>query len=306
MSEGADTPPVVPAALKRSAIPKAITAVALSLLALLLLGVATLRYGVMLPQARILIEARTDGLKIGRFGRLKIEGLSGDIWRDARAARLTIRDEKGVWLEARNVHVSWHYLELLRRRFDAQLIEADSVRILRRPTLAPKGKDRGLPVSFHIDQVRSRLTMEPAFSYTRGVYDVRLALDLGRGGGRSGKLSAKSVLHPGDHLELDFAMGGTGPLKLVADAEEARGGALAGAIGLSPGQPFRLDVRADGTASQGRFTARATSGAVTPLVASGAWNPQGGEASRPAHRVAADDRPGRAVRRRRSVRDHRP
>lgn len=279
MSEDADTTPAVPAVLKKAAIPKAITAVALALLALLLLSVATLRYGVLLPQARILIEARTDGLKIGRFGRLKIEGLTGDIWRDARATRLTIRDEKGVWLEARNVHVSWRYLELLRRRFDADLIEADSVRIVRRPTLAPKGKDRGLPVSFHIDQVKTRLTMEPAFSYTRGVYDVRLALDVERKGGRSGKLAAYSVLHPGDHLNLDFALGGKGPLKLAADAEEARGGALAGALGLAPDQPFRLDIRADGTTSQGHFTATATSGAVLPLLAQGAWNPQGGNAS---------------------------
>ncbi len=32
---------------------------------------------------------------------------------------------------------------------------------------------------------------------------------------------------PGDHLDLDFAMGGTGPLRLnVADAVEARGGAI--------------------------------------------------------------------------------
>lgn len=277
MSEDADAP-AVQAALKRSAIPKAITAVALALLALLLIGVGTLRYGVLLPQARILIEARTDGLKIGRVGRLKIEGLSGDIWRDARVRRLTIRDEKGVWLEAQNVHLSWRYLELLRRRFDADLIEADSVRILRRPTLSAKGKDRGLPVSFHIDQIRTRLTMEPAFSYRRGVYDVCLALDVERKGARSGKLDARSLLHAGDRLNVDFALGGKGPLRLVAQAVEARGGALAGAVGLPADRPFRLDVRADGTASQGRFTASATTGADTPLLARGAWNPRGGEA----------------------------
>lgn len=277
MSEGADTP-AVPAALKRSALPKAITAIALALLALLLIGVAALRYGVLLPQARILIEARTDGLKIGRVGRLKIEGLSGDIWRDARVRRLTIRDEKGIWLEAQNVHLSWRYLELLRRRFDADLIEADSVRILRRPTLLPKGKDRGLPVSFHIDQVRTRLTMDPAFSYRRGVYDVRLALDVERRGARSGKLEATSLLHAGDHLKADFSFGSAGPLRLFAQAEEARGGALAGAVGLPADRPFRLDVRADGTTSRGRFTAVATSGTVAALVAEGAWTPRGGEA----------------------------
>ncbi|HEY0649428.1 translocation/assembly module TamB domain-containing protein [Phenylobacterium sp.] len=277
MSE-AEEKPAVPEVLKRSALPKAIVVVALTLLLLLVGAVATLRYGVLLPQARILIEARTDGLKIGRFGRMKIEGLSGDIWRDARVRRLTIRDEKGVWLEAKNVHLTWRYVELLRRRFDADLVEAESIRLIRRPTLAPKGKDRGLPVSFHIDEARTRLFLEPAFSYTRGVYDVRLGLDVERKGGRSGKLNAKSVLHPGDHLDLDFALGGKGPLRLVADAEEARGGALAGALGLAPNQPFRLEARADGTSSQGRFTAVATSGTVAPLVAQGAWNPQGGDA----------------------------
>ena len=74
--------------------------VALSVLALIVLALVGARYGVLLPQTRLLIEARADGLKIGRFGRLKIEGLSGDIWRDVSVRKLTIRDEGGVWLEA--------------------------------------------------------------------------------------------------------------------------------------------------------------------------------------------------------------
>ena len=282
MSTPDDIPPEgdieVPEVLKRSALPKAITAVAVTILLLLVGALAVTRYGVLLPQVRLLIEARTDGLKLGRIGRLKIEGLSGDIWRDARARRLTIRDEKGVWLEANNVHVSWRYLELLRRRFDADLIEADSIRLIRRPTLAPKGKDRGLPVSFHIDRAKTRLILDPAFSNTRGVYGLGFRLDVERKGGRSGKLAALSVLHPGDRLDLDFAVGQGGPMRIVADAVEAKGGALAGAAGLSPEQPFKLTVRADGTVSQGRFSAVATSGTLTPLYARGAWTPQGGQA----------------------------
>jgi len=179
LSEDGDTP-AVPAVLKRSAIPKAITAVAVTILVLLLGAVLTLRYGVLLPQARLLIEARTDGLKIGRFGRLKIEGLGGDVWRDFQVRRLTIRDEKGVWLEANNIRLTWRYAELLRRNFEADLIEAQTVRVIRRPTLGPKAKDRGLPVSFHIDQARARLMLEPAFSYQRGVYDLNLRLDVER------------------------------------------------------------------------------------------------------------------------------
>ena len=40
------------------------------------------RYGALSPQGRSIIEARANGLKVGRFGRLYVEGLSGDIWRD--------------------------------------------------------------------------------------------------------------------------------------------------------------------------------------------------------------------------------
>lgn len=283
MSASDDTVPdpaqdPIPEVLKRSALPKAITAVAIALIVLLAGALAVTRYGVLIPQVRVMLEARTDGLKLGRLGRLKIEGLSGDIWRDARARRLTIRDERGVWLEANNVRIRWRYLELLRRRFDADLIQAETIRVIRRPTLAPKGKDRGLPVSFHIDRAATRLILEPEFSRTRGVYDVALNLDVARRGGRSGKLSAASVLHAGDRLDLDFALGGSGPMRINADAFEARGGALAGAAGLASDQPFELVVRADGTVSSGRFAATATSGTLTPLYTRGAWSPAGGEA----------------------------
>ncbi len=277
MSEPSDTP-AVPAALKRSAIPKVIVAVCVVVLLALAGLFAAGRWGVLTPQARLLIEARTDGLKIGRFGRLRIEGLSGDVWRDFRVSRLTIRDEKGVWLEARNVHLQWRYLELLRRRFDADLIEAESLRLIRRPALGPKGKDRGLPVSFQIDALRTRLVMEEGFSYRRGVYDLNASLDIERTGGRSGKIAARSVLHPGDHLDVDFAFGPRAPLRLAADAIEAQGGALAGAVGLPANQSFELTVRASGKASEGRFDAMARSGDMVPLLARGVWRPDGGTA----------------------------
>lgn len=278
MTDAAATPET-PSPRPRTGVRGALVAVVVVTLAVLGLA-AGVRYGVLLPEVRLLIEARTDGLKIGRVGRLKIEGLSGDLWRDVSARRLTIRDEKGVWLEARDVRLKWRYLELLRRRFDADLVQARTVRIVRRPTLTPKGKDSGLPVSFHIERLATRLEMEPAFSYVRGVYDLTGALDVRRRGGQTGRLRALSVLHPGDRLALDFALGRKrAPFHLRVDGREAQGGALAGAIGLPADQPFELTIRADGTTSAGRFTATALSGAGRPLAAQGAWTPQGGDAS---------------------------
>src|SRR5258708_3069621 len=164
-------------ARRRLALPKAIVATALALLALIALVLIGARYGVLLPQTRLLLEAGADGLTVGRFGRLKLEGLSGDVWRDISVRKLTLRDEGGVWLEADNLHMTWHYVELLTRNFHADRIELQALKVLRRPTLTPKGEDTGLPVSFHIDRAHARVEMAPAFSYRRGAYALDLTPD---------------------------------------------------------------------------------------------------------------------------------
>jgi translocation and assembly module TamB len=236
----------------------------------------SVRYGVLLPQARVFIEARASGLKVGRLGQLQIEGLSGDIWRDVTIRRLTLRDEAGVWLEADNVHMTWRYFDLLKRRFHANRIEADEIRVLKRPTLTAKSKDTGLPVSFEIDRARSRIVLLPAFSYARGVYDLNLNLDVGRKGGARGHARAVSALRAGDHLSLDFDVAAKRPLIVEADVAEARGGALAGALGLPANLPFGLKVTARGRVAEGQFAAAVALGTEEPMRAQGFWDRRGG------------------------------
>lgn len=264
---------------KSSVLPKIILIVCAVLAVVLGGAVLTARYGVLLPQGRLLIEARANGVKIGRFGRLEVEGLSGDIWRNFSVRRLTIKDEKGLWLEARNVDMKWSYAALFRRSFQADEIVAERVIVYRRPTLTPKSVSAGMPISINIKQARARIEMLPEFSFRRGVYDVAASIDVQRrNGGQSGTVTAASVLHPGDHLNVKFDFGGGRPLLLIADAVEAQGGALAGALGLPADQPFDLKVNAQGGEGQGRFSALAVTGALKPLDATGAWNAQGGSA----------------------------
>jgi translocation and assembly module TamB len=285
LSGSDDTSAPEEAVVRRTALPKAIVVICLGLMLILGALFAAGRYGALLPQARLLIEARTNGLKIGSFGRLRIEGLSGDVWRDFRIRRLTLRDEKGIWLEARDLHIAWRYEQLLFRRFHADRIDASQLRLLRRPTLVSEGKGGGMPVSFYIDEAHARIEMLPDFSFRRGVYDLDLTLAVKRRGGQRGTVRAASVLSPGDHLNLQFRVGEAEPLLILADAAEAHGGALAGLLGLPSDQPFLLRVAADGRTSAGRFKAEALSGAGRPLQASGAWTPQGGQA---VGRVALD------------------
>lgn len=264
---------------RRARLPKAILIVFVAVGLLLGGGLLATRFGVLLPQTRLLIEARTDGLKLGRFGRLRIYGLSGDVWRDFSVRRLTVSDEGGIWLDAHDVHVRWDYSQLLFRRVSAEEVTAKTVQLVRRPTLEPKTKSPGMPVSVDIDSLSGRVELMEGFSYERGVYDVKGHLELGRrNSGQSGRVEADSLLRPGDHLDVRFQFGGRRPLKVAARALEAEGGALAGALGLPVDQPFALQVDANGTTSEGRFSAAATSGSSSPLQAHGAWNPQGGQA----------------------------
>jgi translocation and assembly module TamB len=253
--------------------------VSISLVVLVAVLLGGVRFGAITPQGRAFLEARTSGLKLGRIGKLKIEGLSGDIWSVFGVRRLTISDEKGVWLEAADLRVDWRPAELFYRRFHADDITARQVVVLRRPTLTPKGKSSAAPVSVDLDHVALRLITRPEFSRQAGDFDLSGDYEMARLGGQKGNLRALSRMHAGDHLKLVFDLGRDKTLLLDAEAREANGGALAGALGLSPNKPFDLNAKAHGTFSQGAFTVLARSGNATPLKAGGAWTPQGGSAA---------------------------
>ena len=252
-----------------------------SVLAVLLVAGVGLftRFGVNTAPGLMFIEARASGLKLGRYGKLKIEGLHGDLWRNFTVRHLTISDEKGVWLDADNVVVIWRYQELFVRRFHADRLAAAHVRVLRRPTLTPKTVSRSLPVSINIEKARLVVETLPAFSYQRGLFDVVGSLDVVRKGPVHVRMGVGSRLHAGDRLGLAIDSGKGDPLVIIADASEAGGGAIAGSLGLPSDRPFTLKVRAGGAPGAGHFTALARSGATVPVEASGAWTKAGGSAS---------------------------
>jgi len=248
-----------------------------------LIGVA--RYGPLTSVGRMMIEARLTGLKVGRFGRLRIEGVRGDIWRSFTVSRLSIADRRGIWLDARGLAVRWHWSELLGRRLHMDFLSARTVTVIRRPILGPAEKPTPMPVSIQIDDARARVEMLPALSLRRGVYDIRTAFSVERFGGALGQGTAESVLHPGDHLHVRFDVGRSKAFTLAADAREASGGALAGALGLAADRPFSLTANAAGSMAAGRFTLDSRIGGLVPIQGAGAWNKAGGSAD--AHLVLA-------------------
>ena len=178
---------------------------ALFCLLFIVVGVlGALRYGVLTSQGRHLIEEHVTGLPVSRFGRLQIDGLQGDLWRQFTVQRLAIADDAGVWVEVRNLDVTWDIAPLLRRRLHVRTISAGQVRLFRRPHVGPATIDRGLPLAFQLDRIRAPVEMLPAFSYRRGAYRADLTLLVERNGGMRGRVRADSLMHQGDYLAAVF------------------------------------------------------------------------------------------------------
>jgi translocation and assembly module TamB len=230
------------------------------------------------PEVRQFIERRVDGLELGPYGKLHVEGLDGDLWRDLRIRKLTVADPKGVWLEADNLRVRWRYAELLWRHVHVRAITADRLAVLRQPIVKPQPKPPGKGVTFTyaVERIRTRVELAPAFSLVQGVYDTTASVSSDNRGPLRAKLDAQSLLKHGDHFRFDLALGPKDALKLDADAKEQDGGALAGIFGFEPNQPFDLAARVSGALSQGKVQAVVHSGSQTPVNASGAWGPNGG------------------------------
>jgi translocation and assembly module TamB len=277
-----DQTPVPPAPRRprRIGLLRAAVAVAGLIVVLLALATATLRFGVLTNTGRALLEQMADGVGLGGYGRLHVEGLEGDVWSAFSVRRLTITDVHGTWLDARDVRMRWEWPRLAERRVFIDDLDARLVTLIRRPRPQKAAAGRGRAAfSLHVGQLAAKLELLPALSSTYGLYDVAGGFDVRRSGGAVGKVHAASLTHPGDRADADFDLGRDKTVRLNLAAHEAGGGAIAGALGLAADQPFVVQATASGTTSQGRFQVASQSGAVQPIVAQGAWSPQGGRAA---------------------------
>lgn len=234
------------------------------------------RLAVLTPAGRELVLGFVAGKKIGRYGRINVEGLSGDLWNDFTLARVTVTDREGVWLEAENVRVDWSYLPLILRRFHADTIEADVIRLIRRPIPEPDVTPPGpQPLTIDIDHFESRVEFLEGFSEEYGRWNLSGDARLDRGGRKEANLQSFSASRPGDYLRIRFATGADGALlgsTLSARAHEAEGGPIAGAFGYSPDRPFDLNINV----REDAFDALMRTGDYTPLQARGRFGAQGG------------------------------
>ena len=142
--------------------------IGLAILAVLVLVTAVGgRMYLLSDSGRELVTTFVAGKKLGRYGRINVEGVRGDLFDDFTIDRVTVTDAEGVWLEARGVHVDWNWWPLVLRRFHATEVEAEVIRLIRRPLVEPQTEPPGpQPLTVEID--RFAADIEHRYASARG------------------------------------------------------------------------------------------------------------------------------------------
>lgn len=210
------------------------------LAALLILVSIGGRMYLLSDSGRALVTSFVAGQKVGRYGRINVEGVRGDLFDDFTIDRVTVTDARGVWLEARKVRVDWDWWQLIGRRFHATEVRAEVIRLIRRPDVEPTTEPPGpQPLSVDIDRFTADVELLEGFSKEYGRWRLTGEADVPRKGLKKAVVNAVSNTRPGDYLALTATIGEElADLRLNLRANEARGGPLAGALGYSPDQPF--------------------------------------------------------------------
>ncbi|MDP1777764.1 MAG: hypothetical protein Q8K90_04055, partial [Brevundimonas sp.] len=243
---------------------------AAAVLAALLIVVAVGgRMYLLSDSGRGLVTSFVAGKKLGRYGRINVEGVRGDLFDDFTIDRVTVTDAKGVWLEARKVRVDWDWWQLIGRRFHATEVEAEVIRLIRRPEVEPMTEPPGpQPLSVNIDRFAADVELLEGFSQEYGRWRLSGEADVPRKGLKKAIVNAVSNSRPGDYLRLNATIGeGLSDLRLNLRANEARGGPLAGALGYSPDQPFFATAVVNGEI----IDAVVRTGDFVPLVIKGRY-----------------------------------
>jgi translocation and assembly module TamB len=129
--------------------PLTISAWVVGALALLCLSIAAVLYiAGNTDRGRVMIEKLTYALTSGH---VSLSGLAGSFPQQLTLDRLELRDDRGVWLTAEKVTVTWSPMALLARRIQIGTVHAGGVDMERLPVASPKPPSNDTVSIPHID-----------------------------------------------------------------------------------------------------------------------------------------------------------
>lgn len=223
------------------------------------------------PGAGWVVEQLTDGQRVWRLGRIKIEGVAGGWLGNLRAERVTIADEEGVWLEAHDVALNWRPQDILFGAVRVHAGSAASIAVLRQPTLLEKRPSGNLSFDVFLDDIQVE-----AITLNEAVFGQSAAFT----GSLSAAIEDESLEGLGIELlrtdsEIDRLVATYRPdedYALALDAASAPGGIFARALGVAE-QGLTATANGNGDARTGTADFRAAIGDAPLLQGQARWTP---------------------------------
>ncbi len=222
--------------------------VMLALFALAAAGVA-LRYWITSDGGRAFIVSQIDGRRIGPLGTIRISGLQGDPLDAATVADITLVDDEGIWLRAKDARLEWTPTELLAGQLEIRAIKIRKVDMLRSPRTTYQNENNPPPdIGLRLDQIEiDEFEIADNVIGPNAKYRISGGAAQGRNGGGFARLVVAPISGPADRADISAEWTEEGTLKGQVAIAGPAGGLVSVLTQAPEDDPVTLSASLSGT-----------------------------------------------------------
>lgn len=217
-----------------------------------------------------MVDHLADGVRVWRLGHLKVDGVSGSWLGALHAERLSIADEQGVWIEARDVTLDWAPLDVAFGAVKLSDVRAAAITVHRRPVLLEPRPPSDVSFDVRIDTLHiERIDLAEAVAGVEARFSADLMLDVRAKALRALDLTLDRLDSGADQLSAHYRQSGVLNATLRSAAET---GFIARALGLAE-HGVQADAVSEGAAEAGAVRFAASTGERDILDGGLTWTP---------------------------------
>ena len=221
------------------------------------------------PAAPWIVDTFADDRRIWRLGTLRVEGVRGGWIGDLRAARITLSDQDGVWLDARDVALDWRPQDLAFGRVRLNRGSIAELNITRQPLLTPSRESGGGSIDVRLDAIELGAIhlAEPVFGEAAD-FTGAFAFELRRREIQLIDLELRRADSDADRAIVLYRP--DGEYALSADIESAPGGIFARALDV---ESLRVTAEGEGSPQTGAARYAGAIGGQDWFSGAARWTP---------------------------------
>ncbi|MBY9067677.1 translocation/assembly module TamB domain-containing protein [Hyphomonas sp. WL0036] len=221
-------------------------------------AISALRIWITTDSGRNFILSQIDGMDVAGYGELKVDTLKGDPLSDMTVGSIQVRNDDGVWAEAKNVRLRWSPLGLLTRKLSISELDIDTVSIYSRPVRAPRPRSEGGGSwRVHMNSlVLDQLVLADGVAGPQSTSEISARFVQQDNGALDAALRLRPIEGRGDRVDLLIVMTASQRFDITVIADAPADGIFAHMLELAPGSTARLEANGAGDLENGVAEAR--------------------------------------------------